>query len=321
MRTRLLSWPGAKYRQLDDLLKWVPHNYPDNMAICEPFWGTGAFTMSLVENISAPVFIAEANQPLRNWWNWMMNDQSGLIDRMMHYRQHFIDAGKDRSVYDAMRDGWNKQKIVQPDHIDTAAWLWCLVYQSTNNLARFNSKGHYNQTWGQGRKVPDPEAVYGDIERQSLSFLSTAVAAGCLEKDCFLALDKFMDYVDGGGDGMCYLDPPYIVQTETYDKNCWERRHVDKLMNYLEGLESRNIPWLMTEYMSKGDKTHPYGNSLHAHYTVLPLDRKMDARPTGEQLPTQEVVILGSWIGEQQFVGDECDTCAEPERLQGTLFR
>lgn len=315
MRTRLLSWPGAKYRQLEDLLCYVPHNHPDDMALCEPFWGTGAFTMSLVENINAPVFIAEANQPLHNWWNWMMEDQSTLIGRMMYYRQHFIDAGKDRSVYDAMRDGWNKQKVEHPHHVDTAAWLWCLVYQSTNNLARFNSKGQYNQTWGQGRKVPDPEQVYGPTERRCISWVAQSVKQGCFLNDAFAALDAFMDYVDGGGYGMAYLDPPYIVQTETYDRGCWERRHVDKMMNYLEGLESRNIPWLMTEYMKKGDKIHPYAQALQTHYRVVPLDRKMDARPTGGQLPTEEIIVLGNWIGESSDDAVEADT-----QLQAALF-
>lgn len=314
MRTRLLSWPGAKYRQLDDLLQYVPDNHPDDMAICEPFFGTGAFTLSLVENINAPVFIAEANQPLRNWWQWMFKDPSALIGQMMHSRQEYMEAGKDRAVFDAMRDGWNKQKIDYPDAVETAAWLWCLVYQSTNNLARFNSSGGYNQTWGQGRKVPDPEQVYGPFEMRCIKWLAQSVSAGCFVSDAFLALDEFMEYVDGGGTGICYLDPPYIVQTETYDRNCWERPHIDKLMNYIEGLDSRRVWWLMTEYMSKGEKHHPYERSLNTHYRVVPLDRKLDARPTGEQLPTCEVIILGSEVDIDANIDDE------PIDMQQALF-
>ena len=273
--------------------------------------------MALIENISAPVFVAEANQPLRNWWQWLIRDTDTLVERMAFYREEFRAAGHDRSVFDAMRDGWNEQKKQHPDSIDTAGWLWCLVYQSTNNLARFNSSGGYNQTWGQGRKVPDPMQVYGPDELRAVNCLADAVSKGCLADDAFKALDLFMEYVDDIGAGYCYLDPPYIVQTETYDRKCWTRPHVDKLMNYIEGLDTRNIPWLMTEYMAKGDKTHPYSASLYAHYRVLTLDRKMDARPKGEQLPTEEVVVLGDWVDTD--ANDSAEDFTEPVAQQ-TLF-
>ena len=39
---RLLSWPGAKYRQMDQILE--ASGYPRPRIVVEPFFGTGAFT-------------------------------------------------------------------------------------------------------------------------------------------------------------------------------------------------------------------------------------------------------------------------------------
>jgi len=294
---RILSWPGSKYRQLNRLLHYIPENYPDDLIVCEPFFGTGAFTISFIENIQAPTFIAEANAPLRNWWHWLLTETNQLIATMAEFRERYAAASEDRVVFDQMRDGWNAANQRCPNAIETAAWLWCLVYQSTNNLARFNSTGGYNQTWGKGRVIPDPNKLYGSDELHAIAQLAANTQAGVFS-DCFHCLDAFLELVDDGREAFCFLDPPYIVQTETYDRGCWTEQHVAKLMNYIEWLEERGIAWIMTEYMGKGEKRHPYEHTLRTHYRVIPLPRGMDARPNGSHLETEEVVILGSVIGE-----------------------
>ncbi len=294
---RMISWPGAKHRQMEQLMMFVPSNYSDQVAICEPFFGTGAFTFELISNTYGPVFAAEANKPLHNWWTHMMHDSENMIDRMSYWREHYAEAKTNRLAYENMREEWNDMNAEDPIGLDTAALLWCLIYQSTNNLARFNKSGQYNQTHGLGRSVPDPKEVFDYFTMQPIVQLEEATRYGCFVEDFEDALCRFMSYLETDIDGgICYLDPPYIVQTETYEKGCWDKDKLASLMNYIEGLEELQCHWLYTEYFKKGDKTHPYEQSLRTHYRVFPFERKKDARPNGKQLETVEVIIIGSAV-------------------------
>lgn len=45
----MISWPGNKRRQLDQLTRFVPDAVPDDCHLCEPFFGTGAFTFAMLD--------------------------------------------------------------------------------------------------------------------------------------------------------------------------------------------------------------------------------------------------------------------------------
>ncbi len=287
---RLLSWPGAKYRQMTDILEACGH--PNPRIVVEPFFGTGAFTWT-VGGSGARCWAAEADEHLYWWWYWLLEDPPMMVDLMAAKREEFRDAGHDRAVFDALRDGYNEGFAAARREPETAAQLWVLVYQSTNNLARFNSNGFYNQTWGQGRKVPDPRQVFGEEELDALRWFRSSLHDGfqgdfreCI--DCFLAC--------GDKDGaFVFLDPPYIVRTETYQRGAWKRWDEEDLLAAARRLDEADVPWAWTTYLGKGDVVHPFIEELQA-WTILPLDRKMDARPTAGGTPAEEVIILGQAV-------------------------
>ena len=101
----LISWPGNKHRQLQQLLSFVPEYYTDEVAICEPFFGTGAFTLEMVQNTNGPVFAAEGCAPLRNWWLQLMAVPEDMARLMAQFRTDYSEAGRDRDIFDALRDG------------------------------------------------------------------------------------------------------------------------------------------------------------------------------------------------------------------------
>jgi site-specific DNA-adenine methylase len=287
---RTISWPGAKYRALDDLLRWCPQG--SFGAMCEPFFGSGALTLALADRIEGPVFVAEANDPLRNWWRWALADVDSLVVRIAEYRDMWSGAATHRAEFDTMRQTWNEMARAEPVTMDTAALLWCLIYASTNNLARFNRRGGYNQTWGQGRAIPDPQQVITPDARRRIQSMAPTTK---LFDDFSAALLAFLDFLDEGGTGVCYLDPPYVLEAGMYDANAWGVGQLTRLMDFIEGLEARAAWWLYTDYMAKGDAAHPYAHAL-TRFQQVALRTTRDARPTGASRRSSEVLTVGTVV-------------------------
>lgn len=290
---RTISWPGSKYRVIDELIKFCPNRVFDVM--CEPFWGTGALTLSLHRLIRKRVIIAEANAPLRNWWQWLFRDPHRLLKAMIVVRDEFDDAKTNRERFNTMRDGWNKLNREQPESVLTAGWLWCLIYASTNNLARFNRRGEYNQTWGRGRVIPDPKTI---ITEEVITTCNSLADKVTLFDDFSLALDHFIENVDNGATGLCYIDPPYILEAGMYDANTWNEPQLSRLMSYIKEIEERRVWWLYTDYLRKGDESHPFLHAL-SRFRMIPISSTRDARPTGSGISKEEFIILGSVVEER----------------------
>lgn len=287
---RLLSWPGAKYRQMDSLLSAL--GTQDFRIIVEPFLGTGAFTWT-VGGGEQRCFAAEADLHLYWWWKWMIEQPEEMVLMMAEWRDGYDGAAEDREVFDRLRDGYNRLYATSPEALETAALLWVLVYQSTNNLARFNSDGEYNQTWGKGRKVPDPFVIFGEEEKAALRWFGSSLVNG-LQQDFRECVDSFIAYGDKDR-AIVYFDPPYIVRTETYQRGAWTLEQETDLLAAARSLDALGVPWAWTTYLEKGGVTHPLMKELEG-WRVVPLARKMDARPKGKGTPSEEVIILGSAV-------------------------
>lgn len=293
---RTISWPGAKYRALDALLQWCPDK-PFG-AMCEPFWGTGALTLALSEHVTGPIFAAERNPHLRNWWEWLFDEPDELMLVIDAFREEYADTGTDRDVFNALRDGYNTGRH---DTITAAGMLWVLIFASTNNLARFNQQGGYNQTWGKGRVVPDPRTV---ITAETLEAVARVRRRVSMYHDYRAALDDFLDYLDDGGTGVCYLDPPYILEAGMYDANQWSAADLSQLMDYIEGLEERGAWWLYTDYLHKGSREHPYSLALQ-RFRCMQIGSTRDARPNGAATDKWEMLVVGSGVAERNAAPPE----------------
>ncbi len=283
---RLLSWPGAKFRQLPKLLPLLPK--PPRIVV-EPFFGAGAFTLGIGVEKLAAVFAGDASPHLRPWWENLLEDPEGFVALLAANREHYQEAGTNRAVFDQLRNGYNELVAANQAYTKQAsAMLWVLVYQSTNNLARFNSSGLYNQTWGKGRVVPDPFEVFGEEELAAVEKLGEFLVYG-FQQDFRETLDLFLNCGDRDG-AIVFLDPPYIVRTETYQRGCWSVKDERDLLQAAKVLDEEGADWLWTTYLGKDGVRHPFEQDLRK-WCVQPLDRRMDARPTGQGTVSEEVVI------------------------------
>ena len=308
---RFLSWPGAKYRQMDQILSVLPERSEPWKVIIEPFFGTGALTWELLSPDSPQrIFAAEKDDHLRRWWEHLLKSPANMIAEMADIRERFAEAKNDRDIFDDLRDGYNREFHNHPRELQTSALLWVLVYQSTNNLARFNSKGGYNQTWGKGRNVPDPKEIFGEVEQAALARFARRAynERKPLYTDFRDLFKEFFLFFSGGcikaEDCICFLDPPYIVRTETYQKGCWTLDDEKSLWFWCRRMDEQGIPWVMTNYLSKDDSVskkvveHPMLTEILDTWRTVPIDRKLDTRPTGSSTPVEEVAILGKAVKE-----------------------
>lgn len=295
MKNRIISWPGTKFRQIDDILNIIKtDNYN---IICEPYLGGAAF--SLQQDPNKKFLWAEKNKDLYNWWYHLLFDRKELLQKMNYYRDLCKDAGDDKDTFIKMRAHYNilKKSIDSPSKniyvIDACALLWVLVYQSTNNLARFNKKGEYNQTWGKGRKVPDVFSVFNNDVEQYLDVLSKNTSLYQNDDDLF---DQILYGWNNKKEILVYLDPPYLLRTEVYDKT-WDIKEEKKMFDYIDKLEDQGIAWFMTNYLSVGsgsdEKTHPFIETIKK-WDTYPLKRKKDARPSSAGNKANEFIIFGS---------------------------
>jgi site-specific DNA-adenine methylase len=290
---RTISWPGAKYRVLDSLLRYCPMESFN--AMCEPFLGTGALTLALSDFIDGPVYAAEKNLHIYNWWHWFLKQPTGLLNDTAELRDRFVGSGDDREIFNSLRDGYNERTQGHPTSRLDAAWLWVLIFASTNNLCRFNKKGMYNQTWGKGRVVPDP---YDVISQDTLDRLLHIRYNFRIYRDYEDAIQAFVDFLHKGKTGICYMDPPYFLTSGMYDAHSWSRSDLQSLMNYIELLESIGSWWIYTDYLQKGEAVHPFRNAL-SRFRQVPLQSTRDARPAGAAKTKHEVIILGSTVVER----------------------
>jgi len=288
---RTISWPGHKGRSVETLAQWLPDGSIG--AMCEPFWGTGALTLATQHRVEGPVYIGEANAPLLNWWTHMFDAPENMMASMSQFREDYAPAKYNRAVFNTLRDGWNERNRREPYALDTAALLWCLIYASTNNLARFNQKGGYNQTWGNGRTIPSPIEV---IKPSTLKSIASVAGRVNIHTDFADAMSSFFGWLDSGGTGVCFLDPPYILEAGMYDAHAWGTQKLRQMMDCIEGLEERNAWWIYTDYMRKGDDLHPYADALAAHYQQVPIVSTRDARPTGVARTKEEVITVGTVV-------------------------
>jgi len=273
--------------------------------VVEPFFGTGAFTWEMISQHPMPhrhFIAAEKDSRLAQWWNCILFRTDDMIAEMSSVRAEFSKAGEDRDEFDRLRGTYNSRQDFHAFDIRTSAMLWVLIYQSTNNLARFNKSGGYNQTWGKGRKIPDPEVVFDAEAIGMLEIFKEGHSHPYLISDFRDVRHSVDHYIRNDGNPencIVFLDPPYIVRTETYQKGCWSPFDEENMWDWCKELDELSVSWIMTNYLRKDDTVsgaiveHPFIEEIEKNWKCVPLDRKLDARPKGTGTKAEEVIILG----------------------------
>lgn len=201
-----VKWVGGKTQLLDDIKKFLPHNFSQRLGITyvEPFVGGGAVLFWILQeypNITRAI-INDINAELICTYRVIKYDVESLIIELNRLQNEYLPLDEvDRKEYFLFqRERFNKRNI---SDVETAALFIFLNRTCFNGLYRVNSKGKFNVPHG---KYSNPKICDEAILRaDSIVLQRVEILCGDFSQTGMYAGDNVL----------YYFDPPYRPLTET----------------------------------------------------------------------------------------------------------
>jgi DNA adenine methylase len=274
--TRLITYPGQKYRQMPDMIKYFPFTYRN---YAEPFLGGGSLLLNKYDDITGKFFLSEKCQPLANLWKHMVTNTDELVDWASQYRDSYNGS---KEEYYALKDEFNVLIDAMPNSCQIAGLMWALSYMCMNSLVRFTKKGKWSQSWGysngESKYPPDPKKMFTQEYKEKLHSLSQRWV---FKSDFRDSLDLFLE--DANENDICYLDPPYILSCQLYD-NDWTVTDLKDLFGYIRKMDEIGVRWLYSDYLYFGDEVHPFIDTINEYCSIKQIERGIDPTPLTQKL-------------------------------------
>lgn len=241
----------------------------------EPFAGSAAITIAAAHAKLAQEYrISDTLEPLIGIWNEALSSPDQLAES---YHRIWNDQLTDDDHFNRVRADFNKDG-------DPAKLLYLLV-RCVKNSPRFNAQGAFNQSPDKRRKGMHPDKM-----RRHIAGVA-ALLAGHTDARCIDASAALADAAEGD---LVYLDPPWEGTTVGTDKRYHQGLQKPVLIELLESLNERNVPFILSYDGRLGDKT--YGDylpeSLNAHRLELVAGRSSQATLAGRDDVTVESLYV-----------------------------
>lgn len=247
MNDKLLKNPfnytGGKYKLLPQILPLFPQNISNFVDL---FCGGGDVFLNTkkADKIFANdnLFqLIELNLYLKN------NDLNYIIDYIDKTIKRF-DLKKEgdfaKENYLEFRDYYNKESSNPLD-------LYIMICYSFSNQIRFNNKGEFNLPAGTNRSYFNPS-----LRKKLIAYISYIK-----EKDIIFS-DKSFENFDCSfldENSFVYIDPPYLLSKASYNENnLWNKEKEEKLLSYIDNLNSLKIKFMLSNLLETKGKIHPF---------------------------------------------------------------
>ncbi len=278
-----IPYQGSKRRLAKLILSYAPKPVA---RLFEPFAGSAAMTLAAsARNVAQAYVIGDSLEPLAELWKAIITEPAKLADeyedvwkaQLKHPSEHYLEV---RSEYNKTR---------QPVH------LLYLMARCVKNAVRFNAYGEFNQSADHRRKGMNPHKM-----RQQIRGAGRLLARRCRVEcaDYQVLLDEATDK------DLVYMDPPYQGVSGVRDPRYHEQLDLGRLIENLERLNSRGVPFLLSFDGSLGTKE--YGRelpkSLNLTRVLVNTGRSSQATLNGEAHDTVESVYLSPGLGEGRTV-------------------
>lgn len=253
------NYTGGKYKLLSQILPYFPDGI---VRFADLFCGGGDVALNvnckeLVMNDINPAIMALHNLILRYPADYIQEKLSLIINEYglsesdkNGYSYYGCDSssglGKfNRNGFEALKRSLNEMEIYDEEY---PLYLYALLIFSFNNQIRFNSQGKFNLPVGKRDFNARMQSKLHEYSERIKSANVTLVNA---------SFDR-IDSSGWGNDTFVYCDPPYLVTCATYnEQNGWSEKDEEKLLAYLNGLNSRNIRFALSNVLrSKGKTNH-----------------------------------------------------------------
>jgi DNA adenine methylase Dam len=259
----LLNYTGSKH----NLIEIIDNHIPDNTnTLYDLFCGGLSVTInSKINNIVANDII----EPLIGFYkNIQNNPYDVLLDNVLHHKidkenqNEFIEK---RKVFNQTKDPY---------------LFFALTLSCTNNMMRFNKKYEFNQTFGK-RTINDKtinklKEYHNVIHKKNIVF------------DSFDYL-KFLDLYDPTSNDLVYIDPPYLITEAGYNQY-WSINHENKLYDFIDTLNEKNIKFIMSNVAFHKNVENPFLDRLKK-YNIIDVVYNYNKVAKNKVNDTKEILI------------------------------
>lgn len=201
----ILKYPGGKYRELGQFLRYIP-KFTDETEYIEPFIGGGALYFHLCPSKAT---ISDLNKPLINFYKCCQENPKYMINALQvesdSYKQLTLEQRCIMYYAYARRAMFNAGEINDTPNYPLAIAYYTINHLAYSGLMRYNKKGEYNVPFGKYQSFPNRLTI------AHTKLLMSSTIVNCDYKKIFhsngMVEDAFM-----------FLDPPYDSTFSSYDQ-------------------------------------------------------------------------------------------------------
>ena len=235
----VIPYQGSKRKLAEDILSYMDFEID---TLYEPFVGSGAITLAAAANQKARKFVvADKLEPLAELWKLIVSDPERLTEEYSKlWNEQLSDPA---AYYKKVRDDYNQTK--------SPSDLLYLVARCVKNAVRFNGSGEFNQGPDNRRLGLKPDK----LKREA------ALMSKLLKDRIKIVGGDFRDAIaDATSNDLVYMDPPWQGTSGKRDPRYAYLLNLDELIQELDSLNQRNVPYMLSFDGTCGDRT--YGTEL-----------------------------------------------------------
>lgn len=278
----VIPYQGSKRKLADSILQFV-----DGVAIdtlYEPFAGSAAITLAAAsKGLAKEYVINDKFNPIMDLWTLIIDNPDVASDRYESLWNGQLPKNDEELLAYSYQHYMDVREQFNSD-LDPIKFLY-LVARCVKNAIRFNSKGDFNQGPDKRRKGTAPKKMRTNILEAS------AVLKG---KSQVLSQDFRQVTAQATSQDLVYMDPPWQGTSTKKDTRYAFVLQLDELIDEMEKLNERNVPYILSFDGVCGDKS--YGKDLPKHLALkkvmLDAGRSSQAILLGREDKTLESLYL-----------------------------
>lgn len=231
----VIPYQGSKRKLANDILSYMDFQID---TLYEPFVGSGAITLAAAVNNKAKKFVvADKLEPLAELWKLIVNDPVRLTEE---YSKLWSEQLNDPAIYfKKVRDSYNRTK--------SPSDLLYLVARCVKNAVRFNRSGEFNQGADNRRLGLKPEKLKREADLMSKLLKNRIDIFG----------GDFREVTSKATpNDLVYMDPPWQGTSGKRDPRYAYLLNLDELIDELDSLNKRNVPFILSFDGACGNKTY-----------------------------------------------------------------
>lgn len=165
------------------------------------------------------------------------------------------------------------------------SYLFCLlIFYSFNHQIRYNRSSQFNTPFGKNR------SSYNTRTQKNLRMFSEIIRT----KEVTFLSTTFQN-VEIPDNAIVYIDPPYLITTGSYNDGSrgvshWDDSSERELYTFIDTLNERNIPFVLSNMLKKGDHTNSLLDSWKEKYRWFEVSTQYRNYQRADY-QTQEIIV------------------------------